>query len=245
MIKGRLLSKVFFHQRMSSVKGCFPSKVVFRQRLSSSKVVFHQRSSCVKGRLPSKVIFHQRSSFVKCRLPSNVVIHQMSSSRSSSIKGCFLSKVVFRQRSSSIEGRLPSKVVFHWRSSSSFGSFLFLGFSPECGIAQLSLPLFVFSSESTTWRQQTVMQMIVPKLHCQLSPDSNQLQCLRSCQYTWLCCAHCLCCVYTCTVHWLWLYSCLVSESSNYKLGRLDKKKVSKSIKQSIKILTLRQNQHL
>ena len=24
-------------------------------------------------------------------------------------------------------------------------------------------------------------------------------------------------------VHWLWLYSCLVSESSNYKLGRLDK----------------------
>ena len=113
------------------------------------------------GRLPSKVIFRQRSSSVKCRLPSNVVFHQMSSSRSSSIKGCFLSKIVFRQRSSSIkgclpskvifhrrsssiEGRLPSKVVFHWRWSSSFGSFLFLGFSPECGIAQLSLSLFVF-----------------------------------------------------------------------------------------------------
>ena len=120
-------------ERLSSVKGgC------------QSKVVFHQRSSSIKGRLPSKVIFRQRSSSVKCRLPSNVVFHQMSSSRSSSIKGCFLSKIVFRQRSSSIEGRLPSKVVFHWRSSSSFGSFLFLGFSPECGIAQLSLLLFVF-----------------------------------------------------------------------------------------------------
>ena len=72
------------------------------------------------------------------------VFRQMLSSRSSFIKGCFLSKVVFRQRSSSIEGHLPSKVVFHWRSSSSFGSFLFLGFSPECGIAQLRLSLFVF-----------------------------------------------------------------------------------------------------
>ena len=40
--------------------------------------------------------------------------------------------------------------------------------------------------------------------------------------YSWLSCAHCLCCVYTCTVHCLWLYSCLVSESSNYELGRLD-----------------------
>ena len=126
-IEGRL------PQRLFSVKGGCLSKVVFCQRLSS-----------VKGLLPSKVVFRQRSSSVKDLLMSNVVFHQMSSSRSSSIKGCFLSKIVFRQRSSSIEGRLPSKVVFHWRSSSSFGSFLFLGFSPECGIAQLSLSLFVF-----------------------------------------------------------------------------------------------------
>ena len=79
-------------------------------------------------------------------LLSKVRFHQ----RSPSIKGCLPSKVVFHQWSSSIEGRLPLKVVFHWRLSSSFGSFSFLGFSPECGIAQLSLSLFVSLSWSTS-----------------------------------------------------------------------------------------------
>ena len=46
--KGRLPSKVVFHQRSSSIKGCLPSKGVFRQR-----------STSIKGRLPSKVVFHQ------------------------------------------------------------------------------------------------------------------------------------------------------------------------------------------
>ena len=68
--------------------------------------------------------------------------------RSSWVKGRLTSKVVFRQRSSSVKSRLPSKVVFHRRSSSSFGSFSFLGFSPECGIAKLSLS-FVSSCWST------------------------------------------------------------------------------------------------
>ena len=77
---------------------------------------------------------------------SNVVFRQ----RSSSIKGRLLSKVVFRQRLSSVKGHLLSKVIFHRRSSSAFGSFSFLGFSPECGIAHLSLSLFVSSSWSTS-----------------------------------------------------------------------------------------------
>ena len=51
--------------------------------------------------------------------------------------------VVFCQKLSSVKGHLPS------RSSSSFGSISFLGFSHECGIAMLSLSLFVSLSWST------------------------------------------------------------------------------------------------
>ena len=43
----------------ASIKGRLPSKVIF-----------HQGSSSIKGRLPSKVVFHQRSSSVKGCLPS-------------------------------------------------------------------------------------------------------------------------------------------------------------------------------
>ena len=89
---------------------------------SSVKYCLPSKVSSIKGRLPSKVIFRQRLS---------------------SIKGRLLSKFVFHRRGP------PSKIVFHQRSSSSFGSFSFLGFSPECGIAQLSLSLFVSSSWST------------------------------------------------------------------------------------------------
>ena len=56
-IKGRLPSKVVFHQSSSSINGCMPSKVVFYQRCLPSKVVFHPRSSSIKGCLPSKVVF--------------------------------------------------------------------------------------------------------------------------------------------------------------------------------------------
>ena len=59
-------------------------------------------------------------------------------------------KLVFCQGTSSANGCLLLKGVFRRRSSSSFGSFSFLGFSPECGIAQLSLSLFVSSSWSTS-----------------------------------------------------------------------------------------------
>ena len=72
--RGRLSSKVVFHQRLS-VKGHLPSKVVFRQRSSSvkdylpSKIVFGQKLSSVLGCPPSKVIFQQRSSSVQGHLP--------------------------------------------------------------------------------------------------------------------------------------------------------------------------------
>ena len=118
-------------------------------------MVVGQRSSSIKGRLPSKVILHQKSSSVKGHLPSKVIFHQ----RSSSVKGRLPSKVVFRQKSSSMKGCLPSKVVFHQRLSFVKGYlqpnvFLFwvikICFNPECGIAQLSLSLFVSSSWSTS-----------------------------------------------------------------------------------------------
>ena len=54
-----------------------------------------------------------------------------------------------------------------------------------------------------TWQQQTAMPTLMP-IYLMI--------------YPWLCCAHCLCCV----LYTEWLYSCLLSESSNYKLGRLD-----------------------
>ena len=78
-VKGRLLSKAIFRQRLSSVKDRLPSEFVFHQRSFSiegclpSKVVFHRRLSSIKGRLPSKVVFHRRSSSIEGRLPSNVV----------------------------------------------------------------------------------------------------------------------------------------------------------------------------
>ena len=51
---------------------------------------------------------------------------------------------------------------------------------------------------------------------CQSSPDSNWLQCLCLCQYT--------CSILDCVVRTVCaaLYICLLSESSNYKLGCLD-----------------------
>ena len=123
-----------------------------------SKVIFYEKLSSVKARLLSGVIFRQRSSSVKGHLPllghfnfcpalcafqqcaccflSKVIFRQ----RSSSVKSRLLSKVFFCQKMSSVKGRLPSRL------SSSFGSFSFLGFSPECGIAKLSLSLFVSSS---------------------------------------------------------------------------------------------------
>ena len=53
--ESRLPSKVFFHQRSSSIKG-----------------FFHQRSSSTKGCLSLKVVIHQRSSSIEGYLPLNV-----------------------------------------------------------------------------------------------------------------------------------------------------------------------------
>ena len=36
-VKGRLPSKVVFHQRSSSIEACLPTKLVFHQRLSSTE----------------------------------------------------------------------------------------------------------------------------------------------------------------------------------------------------------------
>ena len=64
-------------------------------------------------------------------------------------------------------------------------SFLFILFNlirlPS--VAYLSLPLFVSSSVSTAWRGQTTTLTLVPILHCQLSPDSNRLNCLQNLFY--------------------------------------------------------------
>ena len=53
-------------RRSSSTKGRLPSKVVFHQRLSSTeghlppKFIFPRRSFSTKDHLPPKVVFHQR-----------------------------------------------------------------------------------------------------------------------------------------------------------------------------------------
>ena len=96
-------------------------------------IIFYQRSSSFKGCLPSKVIFHQSSSSIK------IIFCQ----RSSSIKGWLPSG-----------GRLPSKVVFHQRSSSVKGR-------PECGIAQLSLSLFLSSSWAPPMTSMTKLRDVI------------------------------------------------------------------------------------
>ena len=55
------LSKIVFHQKLSSIKDCPPSKIVSIQKCLSSKFIFPSRV----GRLPSKVVFHKRLSFIK------------------------------------------------------------------------------------------------------------------------------------------------------------------------------------
>ena len=105
-------------------------------------------------------------------------------------------------------------------------------FSSECGLAQLILPLFVFFERVEAWRQETAMPTLVPVLPCQSSPDNNWLQCLGSCKYTCsipycFVCTVCVVCAHV--LYNEWLYSCLLSESSNFKLGRLD---INKPVKQ-------------
>ena len=149
-----------------------------------------------------KVVFHQRSSSVKGCLSSKVVFCQ----RSSFVKGRLPSKVVFRQRSSSVKGRLRSKVVFCQRSSS----------------VKCRLPSKVVFCQRSSSIKCLLPSKVVFRQHLLTAMPTLMPIYLF---YSWLSCAHCLCCVYTCTVHCLWLYSCLVSESSNYELGRLDKTK--------------------
>ena len=116
--------------------------------------------------------------------------------------------------------KFHSLFFFILSCSIQFDSIQFISI-PKCGIAQLSLPLYVSSSTLTKWRQQNATLSSMPILYCHSSHDSNRLQCLNLCQYT--CCVHCLSWVYTCTAHCLWLYRCVVGKSSNYELGRLDK----------------------
>ena len=114
-----------------------------RSRKHFFQVIYYtpyRRSSSIEGCIPSKVVFRQRSSSIKDCLPLKVIFRQ----RLSSIKSRIPLKVVFCQKLSSVKGRLPP------RSFSSFGSFSFLGFSREYGIAYLSLLLFMSSSWSTS-----------------------------------------------------------------------------------------------
>ena len=69
------------------------------------------------------------------------------------------------------------------------------------------------------------MPTLKPILPCKSSPDSIWLQYQRLCQYTCSipdCVVCTVCVVCTHVLYTEWLYSCLLSESSNYKLGRLD-----------------------
>ena len=136
-----------------------------------------------------------------------VIFHQ----RSSSIKCRLPSKVIFRQRSSSVKGRFPSKVVFRQMSSS-----IKCRLPSKVVFCQRSSSIKCLLPSKVVFRQHllTAMPTLMPIYLF----------------YSWLSCAHCLCCVYTCTVHCLWLYSCLVSESSNYELGRLDNEIIEKSV---------------
>ena len=68
-IKGPLLFKVVFHQRLSFTRGFLPSKVIFYQRCPTSMGIFHQRLSLIKSILPLRVMFHQRSSSIRGCLP--------------------------------------------------------------------------------------------------------------------------------------------------------------------------------
>ena len=73
-IKDLLPSKVFLHQRLSSIN-------VHLESFPISSISFQGMSSSSDGRLPlkfclpSKVIFHQRWSPIKVRLLSKVVFH--------------------------------------------------------------------------------------------------------------------------------------------------------------------------
>ena len=97
-IKVRLLSKVVFHQKLSSIK-----HTSFIKGCLSSIVVFHKKMSSLNGHLPSMVVFLQRLSFIKECFPSIGNLHLWSSS----IQGCLPSTVIFHQRLSSIIGCLP------------------------------------------------------------------------------------------------------------------------------------------
>jgi len=101
-------------------------------------------------------------------------------------------------------------ISFHLIHFILFHSIQFISI-PECGIAQLSLLLFVSLSVLSAWRQQTATLTLLPRLHSQLSPDSNRLQCPDSCQYTssipdWVMrtvnvvCTHILYTAFDCTV---------------------------------------------
>ena len=88
-IKCYLQSSVFFHQKLSSIKGCL------HQKCLPPTVFFHQMSSSTKGRTLLKVIFDYRTSSFNGHHPSNFVFHESSSSIKSclalsSIKGFFL-----------------------------------------------------------------------------------------------------------------------------------------------------------
>ena len=78
-----VLSKVVFHQMVSSIKGQLQLKVVYHQKHSSkcsltSKAISYWRVSSIYGHLLSKAFFHQKSYYA--------------------IKGCLQLKIVFHQK---------------------------------------------------------------------------------------------------------------------------------------------------
>ena len=62
------------------------------------------------------------------------------------------------------------------------------------------LDFFISRQELPYWVSSTIEHCMQPTAMVMLMPIFLL--------YSWVCCAHS--CVYTCTVHWLWLYSCFM-----------------------------------
>ena len=126
------------------------------------------------------------------------------------LSNCLPSKVVFRQRSSSVKGRLPSKVIFHKRSSSIKGRIPSkVIFRQRSSSVKGPLPSkVVFRQRSYSFKGRLPSKVV---FHQRLSSvkgrlPSNVFFRQRSSSSK-----------LTVTL------ICLVRESSNYKLGRLEK----------------------
>ena len=191
-----------FHENQTWAMSQFMAvELSFCHRLTVSRVYF-EKNKYGTQRGAAELVCDQLSS-IKGRLPSKVVFCQ----RSSSVKGRPPSKVVFHQRSSSVKGHPPSKVVFRQWSSSDKGRFpskvVFHQRSPSVKGCLLSKVVF-------RQRSSSVKGLLPSKVAFHQRSSSVKGHLLSEV-------------VFRPTAPRL-PPSYPRSESSNYKLGRLDKK---------------------